>query len=119
MRWSSLRADEDRFADMLDAAEAMIRFTAKKSRDDLEDEVLFWALVAQVTILGESAARVTERGHEHPPEIPRPAIVGMRNQLVRGYWSIDRDELWRTISVDLPGLIDQLKANAGKAVDHL
>jgi uncharacterized protein with HEPN domain len=108
MRWSSLRADEERFADMLDAAEAMIRFTAKKSRDDLEDEVLFWALVAQVTILGESAARVTDRGREQLPGIPWRALVGMRNQLVHGYWSIDRDELWRTISVDLPGLIDQL-----------
>jgi uncharacterized protein with HEPN domain len=118
MRWSSLRADEDRFADMLDAAEAMIRFTAEKSRDDLEDEVLFWALVAQVTILGESAARVTDRGREQLPGIPWRAIVGMRNQLVHGYWTIDRDELWRTIAVDLPGLIDQLKANAGKAVDN-
>lgn len=110
-----MRADENRFADMLDAAEAMIRFTTEKSRADLEDEVLFWALVAQVTILGESAARVTDRGREQLPDIPWRAIVGMRNQLVHGYWSIDRDELWRTISVDIPALIDHLKVNPAES----
>ena len=100
---------------MLDAGEATIRFTANKSRDHLENEVLFWALVAQVTILGESAARVSQRGREQLPGIPWHALVGMRNQLVHGYWSIDRDELGRTISVDIPGLIDQLKAKAGES----
>ena len=107
-----MRADDDRFADMADAAEAMIRFIAGKSRADLEDEVLFWALVAQVTILGESALRVTDHGREQLPGIPWRAIVAMRNQLVHGCWSIDRDELWRTISVDIPALIQQLSANA-------
>ena len=106
-----MRADEDRLADMLDAAEAVVRFTTGKARRDLDDEVLYWALVAQVTILGESAARVTDAGRERFPGIPWRAIVGMRNQLVHGYWSIDRDELWRTVSVDMPALIAQLRSS--------
>jgi uncharacterized protein with HEPN domain len=106
-----LRADEDRFADMLDAAEAMLRFTKAKSREDLADEVLFWALVAQLTILGESAARVTETGRNSRPDIPWRAIVGMRNQLVHGYWSIDPDEMWLTIQRDIPALVNELKGD--------
>ena len=108
-----MRADEDRLADMLDAAEAVVRFTTGKARRDLDDEVLYWALVAQVTILGESAARITEAGRERVPGIPWRAIVGMRNQLVHGYWSIDRDELWRTASVDMPALVALLRSSGG------
>ena len=108
-----MRADEDRLADMLDAAEAVVRFTTGKARRDLDDEVLYWALVAQVTILGESAARITEAGRERVPGIPWRAIVGMRNQLVHGYWSIDRDELWRTVTVDMPALGALLRSSAG------
>jgi uncharacterized protein with HEPN domain len=116
-RWTFLRGDEDRLADMLDAARAMVRFTTGKSRDHLEDEVLFWALVAQVTILGESAARVTADGRDRLPAIPWSAMVGMRNQLIHGYWSIDRDELWRTVSVDIPALISQLDAFERSSTD--
>lgn len=97
---------------MLDAAETMQRFTAGKAREDLDDEVLFWALVAQVAILGEAAARVTEPGRQQLPGLPWSAIVGMRNQLVHGYWSIDRDELWRTIEHDIPPLVAQLRGLA-------
>jgi uncharacterized protein with HEPN domain len=71
--------------------------------------VLFWALVAQMTILGESAARVTEGGRDSRPDIPWRAIVGMRNQFVHGYWSIDPDELWLTIQRDIPVLVRELK----------
>jgi len=94
---------------MLDAAEAMRRFTVGKARQDLDDEVLFWALVAQVAILGEAAARVSESGQQRLPSLPWAAMVGMRNQLIHGYWSIDPDELWRTISRDIPTLIDALQ----------
>jgi uncharacterized protein with HEPN domain len=103
-----LRADDDRFADMLDAADAIGRFISGKKRSDLDDEVLFWALVAQVAMLGEAASRVTEESRLRYPEIPWREIVGMRNQLVHGYWSIDPDELWRTIQRDIPVLVEAL-----------
>jgi len=94
---------------MLDAAEAMGRFTSGKDRTDLEDEVLFWALVAQVAMLGEAASRVTDEGRQRYPDVPWREIIGMRNQLVHGYWSIDPDELWRTIRRDIPVLVESLR----------
>ena len=94
---------------MLDAAEAMTRFTSGKDRTDLDDEVLFWALVAQVAMLGEAASRVTDEGRQLYPEVPWREMIGMRNQLVHGYWSIDADELWRTIQHDIPVLVEALR----------
>ena len=93
---------------MLDAARAIQRFTAGRARESLEDELLFWALVAQVAMLGEAASRVSERRRSGLGGIRWREIVGMRNQLVHGYWSIDPDELWRTIERDIPILVAEL-----------
>ena len=94
---------------MLDAAEAMGRFTSGKERADLDDEVLFWALVAQVAMLGEAASRVTEEGRQRYSEDPWREIIAMRNQLAHGSWSIDPDQLWRTINRDIPVLMEALR----------
>ena len=99
---------------MLEAASTIRRFTSGATRESLADEVLFWALVAQVAMLGEAASRVSEERQALLPEIPWREIVGMRNQLIHGYWSIDPDELWRTIERDIPRLIGSLRSEAGE-----
>lgn len=98
---------------MLDAARALGRFTAGRDRESLSDEILFWALVAQVAMLGEAASRVTPETQARLTAIRWREIVGMRNQLVHGYWSIDPDELWRTIERDIPILLDRLQSETG------
>ena len=100
---------------MLDAARALRRFAAGKTRDALADEILFWALVAQVVILCEAAARVSEATRSRLRAVPWREIVGMRNQIIHGYWAIDPDELWRTIERDIPLLIDELRAATDEA----
>ena len=99
---------------MLDAARAIRRFAAGRERDSLKDEILFWALVAQVAMLGEAASRVSAAARARHPEVRWREIVGMRNQLVHGYWSIDPDELWLTIERDIPVLIAALEAAPGE-----
>ena len=95
---------------MLDAVRAIQRFTAGRARESLDDEILFWALVAQVAMLGEAASRVGMRTQARLEGIRWREIVGMRNQLVHGYWSIDPDELWRTIERDIPILASALES---------
>ena len=38
-----------------------------------------------------------------------PAIVGLRNRLVHGYFDIDLDVLWQTAQQDLPPLIEIIR----------
>ena len=40
------------------------------------------ALVKEIEIVGEAAARVSEATREHLPDIPWDELVGMRNRLV-------------------------------------
>lgn len=65
---------------MRDAAESALRFVAGRARCDLDDdEMLLFALVRSVEIIGEAAARVSPDGRDELPEIPWRSIVGMRH----------------------------------------
>ena len=96
---------------MRDAAESALHFVQGRQRQDLDrDEMLLFALVRAVEIIGEAAARVSAEGRAELSEIPWPLIVGMRHRLVHAYFDIDRDILWATVQQSLPPLLAQLGA---------
>ena len=62
---------------MLDAAQAALTFTTGKTRTDLTaDQMLQFALVRALEIIGEAAARVTEPTRAAHPEIPWGPSLG-------------------------------------------
>ena len=96
--------DRIRLQHMCDAIDAAQRFIGGRRRADLDaDEMLLFALVRAVEIVGEAAGRVSAPGRDEVA-IPWPAVVGMRNRLVHAYFDIDRDILWATVTQSLPGL---------------
>jgi len=42
---------------------------------------------------------------ESRPDIPWPAIVGMRNRLIHAYAEIDLEVVWSAVTSDLPLLV--------------
>jgi uncharacterized protein with HEPN domain len=94
---------------MLDAAREAQGFVATRSRSDLDhDRQLLLALVKAVEIIGEAATRVsTETRLEHP-KIPWQDIVAMRHRLTHGYYDIDLDIVWSTVTQDLAPLAEAL-----------
>jgi uncharacterized protein with HEPN domain len=42
-------------------------------------------------------------------QIPWPNIIGMRNRLIHAYFDINLDILWKTVTEDIPHLIDNLE----------
>ena len=42
--------------------------------------------------------------------IPWAQIVGMRNRMIHAYFDVDQDEVWRTVTEELPVLAEQLRA---------
>ena len=80
---------------MVDACEAAARFAHGRSRGDLDsDEMLRFALVRAVEIVGEAAGAVSPEGKAALPVPWRWQIVGMRNRLVHAYFDINLDILW-------------------------
>lgn len=97
-------ADRIRLQHLVDATEAAARFSIGRSRADLDrDEMLLFALVRAVEIVGEAAAKVTADTRSSI-DLPWPAIISMRNRLVHAYFDVDRDILWATVQDSLPAL---------------
>ncbi len=103
--------DAVRIRHMIEAAEAAQRFVAGRKRGDLDqDDMLLFALVRAIEIVGEAASKVSPETKAATPDVPWPAIVAMRNRLVHAYFDIDRDILWKTISVEIPDLLSLLRS---------
>lgn len=51
------------------------------------------------------------------PELPWPAIIGMRHRLVHGYFEVDVERVFRTVREDLPRIIPYLERTCPAADD--
>lgn len=95
---------------MIDAAETVGQFMSGRSRADLDsDRMLLFAVVRAIEVVGEAAGKVTEETRTEAPEIPWAAIVSMRNRLIHGYFDIDPEIVWKTVSKELPDLLPRLQ----------
>jgi len=105
----SAKTDAERLLDMLHYAEESESLMAGRSRLDLDTDLAFrYAQQYCVLIIGEAASQVSESTRARVPEIPWPAIIGMRNWLVHGYVRINLDTLWTTAERDIPDLASKL-----------
>src|SRR5437773_1532783 len=102
--------DTDRLRHMRDAAVAALTFIQGKDRTALDsDQMLAFALVRAVEIVGEAASQLSEAIRDAHPEIPWTKIIGMRNRLIHGYFDVDLDVLWATVATNLSPLIATLE----------
>jgi len=101
--------DRIRITHMRDACESIGRFIEDKTSVDLaDDQMLQFALVRAIEIIGEAAGRVSEDVQKAAPEIPWREAVGIRNRLVHAYFNLDLVILWQTAAESVPELQVQL-----------
>ena len=109
-----LKDDRIRLQHMLDAAMEAMGSVQGRERTDLEpDHIWALGLVKCIEIIGEAASQVGEATRSMCSEIPWPEIVGMRNRLVHAYFDIDLDQVWNTVTEDLPPLAHELRRILG------
>ncbi|WP_243338352.1 HepT-like ribonuclease domain-containing protein [Anaeromyxobacter soli] len=102
--------DVIRLRHMLDAAREAMSFAAGRSRGDLErDRMLVLAIVKDVEIIGEAAARVSPAMQASHPEIPWAQIIATRNRLIHAYFDVDLQVVWDTVTDDVPQLVRLLE----------
>ncbi len=103
--------DRVRIMHMIDSAESLAQFIAGRKRADLDtDRMLLFAIVRAIELVGEAASKVTNETRDTVPDVPWTAIVGMRNRLIHGYFDIDSDVVWKTVTDEIPALLRSLKA---------
>jgi uncharacterized protein with HEPN domain len=98
--------DTVRLQHMHDAAVKAVKHAQGRSRADLETDELFGlAIVRLLEIIGEASKNVTQATKDANPHIPWRQISGARDRLIHGYFNVDLDIVWQTITQDLPPLI--------------
>lgn len=101
-----MRPDDAAIVDILAfAARAQRRTTGVDAGRFAGDEGLQDAVIRCLGVVGEAAARVSAATREAHPEVPWALMVGMRNRLVHEYTEVDMDEVYRTVTSDLPDLV--------------
>ena len=102
--------DEIRLRHILDAAREAVSFTEGHRREDLDsDRKLNLSLVRLLEIIGEAARGITEEFRQDHSELPWKSMAGMRDRLIHGYFDVNLDVVWETVTNDLPPLIDKLE----------
>ncbi len=103
-----MRNDRLYLADILDAIQAIERFTANCDEGRfLDDELIQSAVLQKLSVIGEAAARLSDEARACGPEVPWKEIIGFRNIVVHAYLSVD----WRIVFVTVADDLPQLKSN--------
>jgi uncharacterized protein with HEPN domain len=94
--------------DVQRAGGRIIRFTGGRTYEDyIADEMLSAAVERQFEIIGEALVQLRRRAPDVAALIPElPQIVGFRNVLAHNYDGVDYMEVWNTIGIDLPRLLE-------------
>ena len=95
---------------ILDAAQEAISMAKDHSREDLDtDRKLNLSLVRLLEIIGEATKGISPDFRQKHPDLPWRKIVGMRDRLIHGYFDVNFDVVWQTITEDLPALVAELE----------
>jgi uncharacterized protein with HEPN domain len=95
--------------DIVEAAEALERFTNGRTRGEFEaDDLLRSAVTHKLIIIGEAAARISSEVRRRYPQVAWPDIVGLRNVAVHDYFDLDLATIWATATQDAPVLRQQI-----------
>lgn len=94
---------------MKTAIERILRYTSGKSYEDLvSDDMMYYAVVKNIEIIGEAANMLTPSFQQIHPETPWKMVKGMRNYIVHEYFQIDDIVVWDVVKNNIPELREQV-----------
>ncbi len=101
--------DRDRLEHILAAINRVSRYMQGKTYEDLlADDMMYYAVVKNIEIMGEAANMLTAEFQAAHPETPWKMVKGMRNYIVHEYFQIDSQVVWDVVSKELATLHQQI-----------
>lgn len=110
--------NENRLPDYLEhmrqaATDACSFVEGQRKADFIADKRTQQAVILSLLIIGEAATKLLQSYGAfltRHPEVPWSSMKGMRNRLAHGYFDINVEVVWETVSHDLPSLLEKLPA---------
>ena len=97
------------FIDILDSIENIEEFIRDLTYDDfLKDIKTQFAVVRALEIIGEASKKIPSEIRDKYTKIPWREITGMRNILIHDYFGVDLEVVWKTTSIDIPPLKENI-----------
>ena len=111
-----MRKQKEWLKDILEAIEHIEKYAAKGENEYSQNELIQKWMIYHLQIIGEAASKISNEIQVKYASIPWSQIVSLRNIIVHEYFGIDLEEIWNTITIDIPNLkvevlriIDELK----------
>ncbi|MGE0100878.1 MAG: DUF86 domain-containing protein [Blastocatellales bacterium] len=105
-----MRHEELYLRDIVEAAVAVDGFLAGVTQNEfLASDLIRSAVLHKLTIIGESAARISRDFADRFPEIDWAAISGFRNIAVHEYFAVDWRIVWVAAAKETPVLREQIE----------
>lgn len=105
-----MRRDDVSLLDIERAGRLIGDFIHGMSKDRfLGDAKTLSSVLYQLSVMGEATKRLSSDLRSRHPEIPWSVIAGMRDHLIHGYDVVDWDEVWNTVTRDVPDLLNKLE----------
>lgn len=96
--------------DMIEAVETIFRYADGYTFERFHaDQRTVDAVVRNLMILGEVAAKMPPDARIRFPEIEWDRIAKTRHRLVHEYFSVDTGIVWRIVQIHLPALLPTLQ----------
>ncbi len=101
-----MSSDPKYLLDIQIAANKVLQFTNGIAWEEFQqNELLHFAVVKLIEIMGEASSKITQATRDAHPEIPWRDIIGMRNRLIHEYFRIDLETVWDVVENDIPRLL--------------
>ena len=98
--------DEASILDALIFAKQILEFTTGMNQESFAANLKTqYAVLYQITVLGEALRRISSEFQQQHPEIPYREVIGMRNKLVHDYDDVNIPLVWQVIETSIPDLI--------------
>ena len=105
-----MRPDRLFLDDIVDAADAIVEHIAGRDEAAVSaDRTARAAILHELAVIGEAAARVSADLRQRQPEVPWPEIIGFRNVVIHEYFGLSWPIIWITATEDVPDLRGRIK----------
>lgn len=96
--------------DILSSGNKAVSKAKDASLEDLtENEDLQAYLLWHIQVVGEAASKLPSEYRNQHPEIPWQKMIGMRNVIVHGYFTLKWEIVWDAATNHLPTVLPQIQ----------